>query len=446
MPHETLKLARHSLGIWWAEMQGVVGQRLQRVLRSKFLNDLGWYGGSTLMLQAARFILSLLVARRVGPDVWGIWAILGLVLMYFPNANLGTLNAMNHDLPIFKGRGDLQRVRQVRGNVLAFMTIGAGIGAVGVTAYALLWSAAALKLGLLLIVPLLVLNQFWLWVQFSLKSDNRFVSLGQQQMVFAVLLLLGLPLALTFGLEGFIIAQVLATAFALAWGYFTRGFTLEWRLEWPEIVRLMRVGLPILAVGLLYLVLTTMDRWLIAGQLGLKSLGFYAFAMTLTMVVQLAPSMVADQVYTRMLEVWGATGKVAGVRSWMWRQVQLSLGAVLLTAIGSALILPWLVRTLFPEYIPSLEPFMILLLFPVGLAIMGGPANLLNTINHQYHYLFVQVLALPVMWLFGSLLLRFGFAMTGVAWAVVLTFIVYGLILLGVAVAVSRNLENRHGT
>jgi O-antigen/teichoic acid export membrane protein len=427
-------------------MQSAVGQGWQRVLRSKFLTDLGWYGSSTILMLAVRFGMSLLVARHVGPDAWGIWAIFSLVIAYFPNVHLGSLNAMNREVPILKGAGSLEQVKKVRANVLSFMLVGSLLGGIGVCGYALAWAKPSLSSGLLLIVPLLILNQFWIWVQFALKSDNRFVQLGQQQMVFTLASLACLPLAFGFGLEGFVLAQVIATATTLIWAYFTRSFEMVWRLEWPEVFRLMKIGVPILIVGLLFTLLTTLDRWLIAGHLGLKSLGLYAFAMTLTMVVQIAPGMVADQVYTRMLEAWGATRNVGVVRSWMWRQILISLAAVFVTGLVSILILPILIRAFFQDYIPSLEPFRVLVLYPVGLALSAGPANLLNTLGFQYQYLLVQALALPVLWLLGSLMLTWGLGMLGVAWALVLTFVVYGAALILLALLMTRRLEVQHGT
>jgi O-antigen/teichoic acid export membrane protein len=427
-------------------MQSTVGQGWQRVLRSKFLTDLGWYGSSTILMLAVRFGMSLLVARHIGPDAWGIWAVLSLVIAYFPNVHLGTLNAMNRDIPILKGAGNIEQVECIRANVLSFSAVGSFVGAFGVVIFALLMAKPPLGSGLLLIAPLLVLNQVWIWMQFALKSDNRFVQLGQQQMVFTLASVVCLPLAFGFGLEGFVLAQVIATASTLIWAYLTRSFEMVWRLEWPEVFRLMKIGAPILIVGLLFTLLTTLDRWLIAGHLGLKSLGLYAFAMTLTMVVQIAPGMVADQVYTRMLEAWGATRNVGVVRSWMWRQILISLAAVFVTGLASIIILPILIRAFFQDYISSLEPFRVLVLYPVGLALSAGPANLLNTLGFQYQYLLVQALALPVLWLLGSLILTWGFGMLGVAWALVLTFAAYGAALILLALLMTRRLEVRHGT
>jgi O-antigen/teichoic acid export membrane protein len=427
-------------------MQSAIGQGWQRVLRSKFLTDLGWYGSSTILMLAVRFGMSLLVARHVGPDAWGIWAVLSLVIAYFPNIHLGTLNAMNRDIPILKGAGNLEQVECIRANVLSFSAVSSFVGAFGVFVFAFLLAKPPLGSALLLIAPLLVSNQVWIWMQFALKSDNRFVQLGQQQMVFTLASLVCLPLALGFGLEGFVLAQLIATALTLVYAYVTRSFQMVWRLEWHEIFRLMKIGAPILMVGLLFTVLTTLDRWLIGGHLGLKSLGLYAFAMTLTMVVQLVPGMVADQVYTRMLEAWGATRKVAVVRSWMWRQILISLAAVLVTGLASVLILPMLIRTFFQAYIPSLEPFRVLLLYPVGLALSAGPANLLNTLGFQYQYLIVQALALPVLWFLGSTMLAWNLGLLGVAWAMVITFVVYGLALMVLALVMSRRLEVQHGT
>jgi O-antigen/teichoic acid export membrane protein len=427
-------------------MQGMVGQGWQRMLRSKFLSDLGWYGSSTILMLAVRFGTSLLVARHVGPDAWGIWAVISLVIAYFPNVSLGTLNAMNRDIPILKGAGKFEQVGCIRANVLSFSVVGSFVGAFGVVIFALLLAKPPLGSDLLLIAPLLVLNQVWIWMQFALKSDNRFVQLGQQQMVFTLASVVCLPLAFGFGLEGFVLAQVIATALTLVYAYVTRSFEMVWRLEWPEVFTLMKIGAPILTVGLLFTFLITLDRWLIGGHLGLKPLGWYAFAMTLTMVVQLVPGMISDQVYTRMLEAWGATGSAVTVRSWMWRQILISLAAVLVTGLASMLILPVLIYAFFQEYIPSLEPFRILLLYPIGLSLSAGPANLLNTLGFQYHYLFVQALALPVLWFLGLLLLGLNLGISGVAWALVLTFAFYGTALILVALVIVRRLEVQYGT
>ena len=398
------------------------------------------FAAATIVLQASRFGVNLYSAKQLGPHVWSDWMVLNLALAYIGLFHLGLINAMNREVPFYRGREEEERVEEIESVTLGVVLL----SGLSVAVLFLLGSAVTgdgtVRGALAALAPLLAVSLFSIYLQTSLKADQRFDRLSVQQLVFAgVLPLLVVPLVRSFGLTGFIGGQAIAVAVVAAGMTLLWKFNLKPRFDRREMVRLLRIGLPILGVGILYVLLTTADRFVIIALLGARPrLGYYSLAIMVVGIIGLIPMLVAQQTYPRMAESWGRNGRVEEVMAWVRRQVTMSVGITLpvvaLVWLGAA---PFVHRFL-PGYVPGIEAMKIIVVGPLFLALAGGFGNLLNVLDRQVWYLAVQGGALLLNVGLNIILVKAGLGISGVALGTTITYALYGSVLVGVGLRVVR--------
>ncbi|MFC1628322.1 oligosaccharide flippase family protein [Gemmatimonadota bacterium] len=387
------------------------------------------FAASTVLLQASRFSVNLYSARLLGPDIWGSWNILNLMLVYIGVFHLGLINAMNREVPFYRGMGDGDRVRLVESVTLGVVLVSSVVVGAGVMLGTLL-ADDALRGPLSALAPLLAVSLFSIYLQTSLKSNNRFHRMSYQQLVFAGLLpLLAIPMVRRFGLSGFIGGQAIAIALVAAGMVCIWRFNLKPRIDGKEVVRLMRIGFPILGVGILYALLTTADRLVIFAMLGKTELGYYTLAIMVVGIIGLIPMLVAQQTYPRMAEAWGRTRQVGDVMRWVYRQVVMAVGITIPVIVIVYLAATPFVMRFLPDYAPGIGAMKIIVIGPLFLSLAGGFGNLLNTLNRQNWYLVVQGVALLLNVVLNIMFVRAGLGITGVAIGTTITYALYGTVL-----------------
>lgn len=401
---------------------------LRRAQDSSLLREFVLFSFSTLLLQASRFAVNLLAAKQLGPSVWGLWYMLNLVLAYGSVVHLGVINAMNRDVPLFRGRQDAEKVHLVQAVTLAVLVITTTVSGLILLVGAVVWSDQLLRGPLAMLALLFTVTQVYTYLQMYLKSYGLFTQMSYQQVAFALLFPLAVvPLTLAYHLVGFILGQTIITTLVSLYILSTSGITLKLVFDFAEALRLMRVGLPIMLVGLLYTLLTTADRWVITALLDVEQLGYYSLAIMMLGIVSLIPMVIAQQMYPRMAEAWGRTGDPKAVLGWALKQASMATVVTLPLIVLLYLTASPLIANFLPVYSPGIGAMKVILIGPLFLALSGGFGNALNTLDKQAYLLGVQAAAILVNVGLNIVFIRAGLGITGVALGTSLTFVTYGL-------------------
>lgn len=426
------------ISVWLNKLEN----RFHLVERRGALKEFAVFASSTLWQQATRFGTNLIAATHLGPANWGLWQILSLILMYGPNAHLGTLNGMNREVPLLKGQGEPEKALRAQSASLGFLLMTTILTTLVFAGAMARWAPPHLTHLTFHLLPLFMLTQFYIWLQIYLKSNAQFALVSKQLFVFALLLAgLAIPLTLWQGLVGFIWGQFFATLGTILLILRTFPIDIMPRVDWAESWRLIRVGAPIMVVGLLFTLMTTVDRWAITTFLGAEQLGFYSISLMASSILNMLPTVVAEQIYPRMVEAWGRTRQVAIVRTWTVRQILLSSAVTLVAIVPVAIAAPWGVSLFLPKFLPGLPAIYPMLLPPLFLALAGGFGNALNTLSKQHIYLAVQAASLPVLVAVTFVFIKAGWGIVGVAWANAVAFGLYALGLAIVGLWTMRRIE-----
>jgi O-antigen/teichoic acid export membrane protein len=395
-------------------------------VKRELLREFCVYFSSTVCINGARFLVYLWVARILGPEDWGRWQFLSLVIIYGALSHLGLINGMGRDVPCYLGQGLESRVDKIVGvaftHSLLLMVVFAG------AAYGILQWFVHRPEESALVCVLAIVFQVFVFHQFLFRSYARFFSISLLQTIFAAALVLFAPyVAWKFGVAGFIAAQIMAYLCAVLGVRSAVEIRIRPQIDWLEAKRLVRVGFPIMAVGLLYSFLTTVDRWVIVAWLEMEKLGYYSMAIMAFQLLSLPLGVVADQTFPRMARSWGETEGMRMIRRWLvYQNIVSSLIAFCLVA-GAYFACPYLIRRFLPDYVPGIAPLKIVLLAPLITSIFSGYGNVMQVMNKQKYCMYAQLGALILNFCVSAGLIYLQLGINGVAAGTVVAHVFYAL-------------------
>jgi O-antigen/teichoic acid export membrane protein len=419
--------------------------RINSWIRSTFtkdglVNEFLFFSLSTGAYQISRLVVTLVAARWIGPDDFGFWNALYLILLYGVLVTLGVPNGMNRDVPMFKGRGREDLANIVANVTFWFVLVTSLLGAFA-TVF-ILRNGLVATLSTASVVAMGVLFFTWhvyQYFQMRLRSTIQFRLMTIQQFVFAGLFpLVVLPMTNSFKLSGFIGGQALVAFLAILLIYRISSFQIEFQFDWSILRGLLKIGFPIMTAGLLYSLLTSVDRWVILRFLGVEALGQYTLAILGVGILALLPAVISQQLYPRMAFLYGSTGEKRSLLPIVLRQSLASTGVTFPLIAAAFLLMPFFVKTFLPDYAAGIRASRIVL---VGLAFIplgGGVANFLNTVDKQVYYLMVLAGAVLVNLGIGVFLVNRGWGLSGVAFSAAISYVFFTIALISVGVWVLR--------
>lgn len=309
------------------------------------------FAGNNFVSLALRLIGGILVARTVEPSVLGLFNSLALVLGYLPFLQLGVLNGLNRELPYQLGAGRrdsaLQLAAAAQGWALATGCVSvAGLSAL--SAFHLYRGNWYLAIGWFTNALGGMAYFYSTYLQMTFRTSGEFARLGVANVVQNTVAVASVLAVSLWGFVGLCFRSVASNGAQLA--MLCRWKPIAVRPRWsPAHIRLLiRTGLPIFAVGQVYAWWSVLDSTLVLKFLGTRAVGLYALAVLTTSALQILPLSVAQVVYPKMAEQYGAKADA----------LQLLRTAMLPTLAAVAVMFPVLVATwhLLPELVVRVVP------------------------------------------------------------------------------------------
>jgi O-antigen/teichoic acid export membrane protein len=382
------------------------------------------YSSAILFCRIAAVVQGLFVIRWMEPGVLGMWLQLQLITIYGTLAHFGVLNAVNRQVPFHNGRDEPERARHVeavaRGVLLGFLLVGglalAGMYVAGIT-------ATARGRGILTLVFAAIVT---LGIDFHLglfRARHQFGRAGLASVVNALVILFGLPLVYYWSFDGLLWRAAAASAAGLLACLALNDWDLAVTFDRRAALGLLRIGLPIMIVGLGTVAFSSMDRTLIALLLDEDAMGQYALCFALAKVLALFPMAIGQIYYPRMTELYSASGFSAALMRRCVEASALSAAIVGTLAAGAFLTMPWIVHAYFPKYTTGLAALKIALLSYFLLAWAAGPTYFVISTVQKRRQLVALLLGLVATVSCGWALRTF--ELVGIAWALVFGSAVY---------------------
>ncbi len=396
--------------------------------------DLPLFAIATALDQGGRLVLNLAAAVVLGPADFGAWVVLTLLLQYAVFLALGIPNGAGREIPRALGAGDTAAADETE-----------DIASGGILATGLLAGAAALvvaplaigdavgvdgsTLGLLAVA--VFLQQAFLLEQVLFRSRLRFRPASVQLAVQgAAAPVVGIALLLAgWGIDGLLLARVAVIVVALAMAGRTLARRPRPRWDPARLRALMAIGLPLLAAGILLVLLVTVDRWIVLALLGREALGVYGLVGLAASSLLLVPTMISQQFYPRLAYAHGE-GRDGAALLRLARGQGLLAGTLTGLAALAVAVAAWFgIPAALPAYDEAIEPILVVLVGMVAYSTGSAYGNLLSLWDRQRYHLAIQAVVLTIAVVLGIGLVGLGWGIMGPAVATASAMVAYAILL-----------------
>ncbi len=400
---------------------------------SEFLRGLLTLTLSRYFVRGLSLLKGLVVARVLGPSLYGMLGILAVFMGYSAYADLGIFGGLTKTLPVHLSREEREEMARQE-----------GIGFTSVTLLTVLFAAvvmgvmwergAVVKRALPALAFAMIAQQFFKYCTVLLRARSRF---GETAFAWSFLQILDMlfVLALVFplNLTGVFLGQGLA--FTVAAAVIARRNRLVPRLILdPRFSAvLIRAGIPLVVSTLTFLLLQTVDRFLIVGFLSAEALGHYMIGVFCANFIYFIPQSLGYVLFPNFRE--RLAGLAEGERPPL-RYIELPtrmLSYVLPPFTAMVFLGIPVIGLLLPAYVPGLESARILVMGTFFLSLVTSITSFLIAADRHWSLMGVQVAAVLMDLGLNYFALRTGRGIEGVALATALSYVFYATASLALA-------------
>ena len=384
--------------------------------------------GASVGGRLLRFARTLAVARLLGPDSYGAFAALLVLINYAQFLELGTSAAAFRDLASAVGRGDRREAWGAAGRMATLKlaaTLLLGAGALAASA----WPGvpAALRQGLVALPAIALATTLLSQALQHLQAEGRSSEYGRVTVLAAASdLVLCVGLTAAWGLTGLFVGAALSPAIAVAWASRRQALARPRAVPSALLRGYVKTGLPLAAIAIVEQSLVSADQLLVMAFLSLRDLGLYNIAFVFAEGVRTLGTAAATVLGPRLLrEHARAGGRLEAIRRHTLQPVLVYARAlplpVALLWIGGGFAL----ARFYPAYAEAVRPMQVLLLASTFLVVLGGVTTFLFAIDKHPRNLLFLTPALVFNVALDIILLRLGWGLMAIAAGSLVTYFGY---------------------
>jgi O-antigen/teichoic acid export membrane protein len=321
----------------------------------KLLKDTAGYILLNYLATAITTVRGILLISLLSPFNLGIYKLIFTYTSYFRYYNLG-LNALAFYRAPLKGLESSYSVLLRNINT----TLAVAFGLVFAAMFSIFWwetLASQGKLDLILWIFIILfftqLGETFLTIS---KIYKRFEFVSGYNLMFALSsLILMVTLGYYFELRGVVLGLAIATLVSCI-------YILKKLPAQPvslvssigfKIKTLFKHSILTIIPGMLTVLFSTVEIWIIAYKYGAIETGFYAVVSTVVSLILMFNTDGMVFIYSKK------SGGLKSDRKMIWRLSAVAFVIVSIVCVGCALILSWVMALFFPKYLPSADIFMI---------------------------------------------------------------------------------------
>lgn len=403
-------------------------------MKNKILSDMLSLGFSTIIAQIVSFFSDIWIRKIIGPEQYGFWLTVSLILVYGQLSHLGVINAVNRDIPFYHGKNDFENVERLKnvaiGSIITFPVI-----------VSVLLSISAYLLGLILkwdtkliygsigASIILLVQMLCNYAEVLYKTEEDFKSLSKINLVRILSkALLTAIFTIYIGFYGLFLG--LGTSLLIELYLARRIFKgVKIVADFYKAFQLAKVGFPILLVGTAWNLITSLDRVIISFLLSPMQLGYYSIALITYSTLMMITQVVNQVIYPKFPYLYGKTNSEQKLKE-LVEKLNMLFAPVISIAVGLIYIfLPLLVKLILPEYVPGIVAAQILVLGVYPITLVGMAGLLFNTLSKQG--IILKSLALTAMLniILSILMIKLNYGIEGVAVGTSIAYLLYMLVI-----------------
>jgi len=398
--------------------------------KQDILRDVSFFSGSTYVSQAMFFIRGFLNARILGPSLYGLWSALNIILSYSSYVQLGSLNAMNREIPYQKGRRSKEGMDNTRNVTFTICLVMNMIFSFILMVIALFsWKRFSLNesLGFITIALLSFTFSIYEFYRTSLIAVKDFRLISKANVIFSILsVLLTIVMVPPLKIYGVYIIAVMIPLSSLAYLWFKNSYNLKLDFNLREGLRLIRIGFPLMSIDFLEGSVTSIAGILVLVFLGKTNLAYFSVAILAGRFLMYFPNSIGRTFEPHIYQRYGETHKISALKKYLFKP---TLVMALLFPVVAAFYytgVSFFIRHLLPKYTISIYPLFIILIARFFVSFSPTASVFITAMNKQTFLVPVYICGIVIVFLSGIAFVHMGFGITAIAFALLLAFFFTG--------------------
>ena len=413
--------------------------------RKAIFKDALIFTGSSYGAQLFDVVNGVLMRNFLGPANMGLWSLLQIIQNYAKYAGLGAATSLARDVPYLLGKGNLPEVERIKDQIFTFTMTMTAVVALGVLGFALFQLRAYgpdITWGLLTVACLILLQRVYNFHVVLLRAYKQFVFAGKLNIGSSmVTLALTVALVWPFKLYGLFAAVVLHYFVLIGLILYRTPYRFGFDFNWQGLRPVLNFGMAMVISGMLRTLMMSIDRIMIAKFLSFESLGLYSIALMATNYLYMLPNMVGIVFFPHLQEVFSRRDDKNDLEKFM-REPALCLAFLFPFLIGFvAIFSAWLVPILMPQYVSGLPSLQILVLGAFFLALTHPFSQFMVTVRLHWQLIPLQALIVAAGFLATWIAMRLHYGIEGVAWAMLILYLAYFMVLSLISLREIRSLR-----
>ncbi len=333
-------------------------------LTHRILKDATQFTGSQYFSNFFDICRNIFIRRILGPLTMGLFSELLIVQQYGKLHHLGILNAMDREIPFYRGKSEQGQVRLTESVSFTVSTLTALLAGTAIVLGSFLPVAKEFRRELWLIGLFIIIDSFMSYYRVLLRTNNEFGILSKVIIYGAIAeTALTVGLAFLWGIKGLLLGMVLTSLAGTLYVVVRRPRFLKipFNLDWKRLKSLFQIGVPLSLYSFIRTLFLSVDRILILVFLGRVYLGFYSIAIMVYNFATPLPKLISNVLYPRFMEAFGKAGDLDQVDAYLTKPT-LTFAYLYPVAAGlGVLALPFFLHYGLPQFSPGLAAAQILL-------------------------------------------------------------------------------------
>jgi len=366
-------------------------------------------------------VRAFIVAKLLGPFLYGFRNVFDMTIGFSYLTHFGTMFGMNRAVPYYRGIGDQKKVNEILSSAFwANLIFLAGISVLIITASFFLRAYAIIDskyCDILLFTGFIIItNRLCLYYEVKLKLDKKVPVLSLLDLygrIFGIVICI--ILTYFFSLRGFFSGILITDVAQLLLYYKVDREIPGFKILYPVIKNLIKVGFPIMAVGLMTMVLGNTDKLMILTYFSEEALGFYGISAFIGMLLGMIPGKLYQITLPYIMEEYGKTKDIHRIKNYFIDPTLIISYAspFAIAAIYFSIHIP--IEYYLQKYIPSIAVIQILSLGYYFVILNTMATSVCFAVNKQKYILYLTVPCIFINVTLNYILIQQGMGINGVA-------------------------------
>ncbi|MFH1957608.1 MAG: oligosaccharide flippase family protein [bacterium] len=405
------------------KIKNIIKQKIILLPYGQAILDYSTMSFATISGMMFGFVKGFIVAKILGPTNFGTWKGIEILQLYHQYTTFGTQNGLSREIPRLRGEGKLKEIEEIRNIGFGQIFTVPFLIAILMAMYSLTLSAGLMKFAIFMTsinVMLLMIHNYFVRLLFA---DLRFVTFSKVNFILSIMInTLAIISAFIWKSRAPYITVFIAEILTISVLVYIGRYKIMPIISFAKSIRLIRIGFPIMMVGFLYGLLTTVDRIIILKYFDTTQLGYYSLLLMVGVIYSSISNGIGEIVYPRMNQKYGVTKRADSLDFLLFIPGYVMSVLFAILSVVLILFISYLVPIFLKKYSAGILPASI---FCIGASVSGG--SILNTIDRQWYSLVIQFIAVVINVFISMFLIKHSFGLAGVAIGTIISLIIYRL-------------------